>query len=443
MDYLGQDEIVLITCDDGDVIGYRTEEIQRVLDQQRDVFDGENNLKIEIPVRTFLHRNVGASAWGLAIHREARMIAISANTEKVTVIAYALAQPDEDLEEITMSSDSERVDCSGDEDSEDFPMPRRQDHTITLCARHNVPSVSFNNSGDDPSGRWLSSCSINGETLIWDLHNPDKQVRTIRLGFCASVKDPTKAPKLSPGTCACLRPSNVPHAIWSTMFLDAGTAYEDSTMQDSTAPPNQPLPYIRDISECKSKFSLKTRKHTLIPSGSVDGISAGSVASTMNISETGSAIPDDGELESFASSEYGGSEQLNHSDESDMEVDTAPENVGIGPLASDSSVSSDSEIDESSSVPAPQAPIPPSNALNAYGPWYQPPENTATIVWDDNEDDSESGDELFIPTSAQVHMAFTNAIQPARAYCEIITAFTLARQVCSSRQCQTLSSCIC
>jgi hypothetical protein len=26
----------------------------------------------------FLHRNVGASAWGLAVHREARIIAISA-----------------------------------------------------------------------------------------------------------------------------------------------------------------------------------------------------------------------------------------------------------------------------------------------------------------------------------------------------------------------------
>lgn len=443
MDYLGQDEIILITCDDGDVIGYRTEEIQRVLDKQNEVSEDENEVKIEEPVRTFLHRNVGASAWGLAIHREARMIAISANTEKVTVIAYAIAQPDDNSDNTSLSSGSEQDDCSDEEDPRDFPSPRRQDHVIVLSARHNVPSVSFNNSGDDPSGRWLSSCSIVGEALIWDLHSPAKPVRTIRLGFCASTKDPTMAPKLRPGTCACLRPSTVPHAIWSTMFLTAETAYEDSSLQDASPRQDHPLPYIKDLSDCKHRFSVR-RSSSPPTASSNEATSDNSDAHEMDISETESAISDDDWNSSSSFSESSGNEQLDQSIGSEMDADENPE--------SDQQYTDPAQLSlDAPSVDntQPPPPLPSGNAINAFGPWYQPTNQTFSIdltngasnltaalahmnqtpIVDSDNEDSDSDDDLFVSTSAQAHMAFVNAIQPARAYCEIITAFTLARQV--------------
>lgn len=443
VDYLGQDEIILITCDDGDVVGYRTEEIQRVLDKRMESSDDEDEPQIEDPVRTFLHRNVGASAWGLAIHREARMIAISANTHKVTIIAYALAQPADASDDSSSSSDIELEDCSDEEDPADFPSPRRQDHVIILPARHNVPSVSFNNSGDDPSGRWLSSCSINGETLIWDLHNPEKPVRTIRLGFCASVKDPTKAPKLSPGSCACLRPSNFPHAIWNTMFLDANTAYEDSSSQDLTLHSDRPSPYIQDVSGCKDRFSLKSRKASS-PSMAVPPDDDMSVdeSSESDMSEPESDGLNDSDAQSTSSSELADTEQLQQAEEADtassmpiesvdadqpLQTPTQPPQHTPDEPASTSVMSTDASGTHTTPVlpPPPQAF---SNAINAFGVWFQPPnQNTATIVWDD--DDSGTDDEMFIPSTAQAHMAFANAIRPTKAYCEVTTAFTLARQV--------------
>ena len=433
VDYLGQEEIILITCDDGDVVGYRTEEIQRVIDQQKEVSDDDNVFRVENSVRTFLHRNVGASAWGLAIHREARMIAISANTHKVTVIAYALAQTNETPEYSSASSDPGQEDCSDEEDPSDFPSPRRQDHVITLPARHNVPSVSFNNSGDDPSGRWLTSCSINGETLIWDLHHPDKPVRTIRLGFCASVKDPTKAPQHTPGSCACMRPSNFPHAVWNTMFLDANTAFEDASSRGSPPQSTHPLPYIQDVSRCKNRFTVRSRKipppamvvppsETMLddnssemdvyePESSDTDASDAQISSSSDLSGNG-----DTEANDVPTDAHSSNEALIHASQ-----DTADESMFDGPTPVHNSFA-DAPIASHLSPPQTVG-----NAINAFGVWFQPPQNTATIVWDD--DGSDTDDELFIPSSTQAHMAFVNAIRPTRAYCEVSTAFTLARQV--------------
>jgi hypothetical protein len=80
VNYLGNEEILLLTCDDGDVVGYRTAEIQRALERTANTLEPAN----EDDVHVFLHRNVGASAWGLAVHREARIIAI----RQVSVIQW-------------------------------------------------------------------------------------------------------------------------------------------------------------------------------------------------------------------------------------------------------------------------------------------------------------------------------------------------------------------
>ena len=424
VDYIGQVEIILVTCDDGDVIGYRTTEIQRVIDEQREASEDDAEGPIEEPVKTFLHRNVGASAWGLAIHREARMIAISANTHKVTVIAYALAQPDESSDLSSTSSDSDLEDCFDKEVSGDFPSPRRRDHTIVLPARHNVPSVSFNNSDDDPSGRWLSSCSINGETLIWDLHSPDKPARTIRVGYCASVKDPTKAPKNTPGTCACLRPSGYPHAIWSTMFLDANTAYENVSLKDLVPPPNQPLPYIRDISKDKRSFTVLPRRIFSATHTHPDESAIEEASSEMEVSDTGSVASSDSEILSTSSPDSTIMEEVQQSDDVELEAGQLYESSDES-LASGVSTGFPGHALE---AVAPVATIAP--AVNAFGPWFQPDDqNVTTMVLDDTDDESDTDDELVIPSTTHVQMTSDYLIENTRAYCEVITAFTLARQV--------------
>ncbi|KAF3003098.1 hypothetical protein E8E13_008058 [Curvularia kusanoi] len=314
------------------------------------------------------------------------MIAISANTHKVTVIAYALTQPTEAPRCLSSSSNSELEECSDEEDLSDFPSPRRQDHTIILPAHHNVPSVSFDNSGDDPSGRWLSSCSINGETLIWDLHNPGKPVRTIRLGYCASVKDPTKAPKLNPGTCACLRPSNFPHAIWSTMFLDANTAYEDVSLQHLVPPlADHPLPHIRDIGKDRFPFTVMPRKPLamIVP---LNEPLAEEASSEMDVSETDSVASDFSEAMSISSLATTSIADTQHSE--DAEVMTSP--LHGSSSASQLSVVPFESTEYTAEAIAPSQIIPGSlnqapphtlgNAVNAFGPWFQPPDQEATTI---------------------------------------------------------------
>lgn len=445
VDYLGQDEIILITCDDGDVIGYRTEEVQRVLDKRAEDPDDGQDFHVEVQVKTFLHRNVGASAWGLAIHREARMIAISANTHKVTVIAYALAQDAKSSDESSSSFNSDLDFCPEEEDTADFPSPRRQDHVITLCARHNVPAVSFNNSGDDPSGRWLSSSSINGEALVWDLHQSWEPARVLRLGFCASVKDPTKAPTLSPGDCACLRPGNFPHAVWSTLFLCTDTAYERTSAED-TALENQHLaPFFQDVSKCKERFKVSSRQSSKSAmETSLDTAMSDEDSSEMEVSESGSDDSDNSGSLYSPLSDVVGIEQANANGMGDSvgsgDVDAnelAHEAISIH--ANNGGVSTDTPhgVDNSTSdivppliPPPPPASIPdvsiPGNAINAFGVWFQPPgQNTATIVWDDS--DSEFDDSGFV--SSTTHWAFTGLSQPMRGYCEVQTTPSFQNQV--------------
>ena len=69
-------------------------------------------------------------------------------------------------------------------------------------------------------------------------------------------------------------------------------------------------------------------------------------------------------------------------------------------------------------------------AVNAFGPWFQPDDqNVTTMVLDDTDDESDTDDELIIPSTTHVQMTSDYLIENTRAYCEVITAFTLARQV--------------
>lgn len=216
VDYLGNEEVILATCDDGDVVGYRIEEVQKTLDRRSEWPPSDTKSSQGVQPKLFLHRNVGASAWGLAIHRHARMIAISANTHNVTVLAYALA----DSKEASSYGFSEDALDTADEDTPDFPSPRKRDHIITLSLTANIPAVSFDNTGKDTDGRWLFSSSIDGRSTLWDLHKPQSPARVFHMGTCSSTILEHEAPRITYGYCACLHPDRIPHGAWGAMFLD-------------------------------------------------------------------------------------------------------------------------------------------------------------------------------------------------------------------------------
>ncbi|KAI0116840.1 hypothetical protein F4814DRAFT_414137 [Daldinia grandis] len=81
----GDEEILLLAYDDGDVIGYYTRSIENeLLRRERDGRD------VEIAPNPFFHENVGKSAWGLAVHKNSRLIAVSSNAHHVCVFVFAL-----------------------------------------------------------------------------------------------------------------------------------------------------------------------------------------------------------------------------------------------------------------------------------------------------------------------------------------------------------------
>jgi len=258
VDYLGCDEILLAACDDGDVIGYRVHEIQRALEAHKSSPDcGFMATDEEDRVKFFLHRNVGASAWGLAVHRNARIIAISANTHKITVLVFALSDALPPCKECLQSPpvpESMEVTAMHFEESRSS---RKEDHMFALSADTNIPAVSFNNTGDDPTGHWLFSCSIDGKTMLWDLHKPGRPSAVFQIGWCASAHGPSSAPRQGHGWCACQDSGSVPHGIWGALPLDTHSAYEVSAKERDAMGVRMAEPCFEDVTEQKKWFSVE------------------------------------------------------------------------------------------------------------------------------------------------------------------------------------------
>ncbi|KAK8088904.1 hypothetical protein PG997_003865 [Apiospora hydei] len=83
---LGEQEILLLAYDDGDVIAYYTRALQAEVARRE--ADCEIN---DHTVRPFFHENVQRSAWGLAIHQKSRAIAVGSNAHEATVFLPALS----------------------------------------------------------------------------------------------------------------------------------------------------------------------------------------------------------------------------------------------------------------------------------------------------------------------------------------------------------------
>lgn len=189
---LGDEEMLLAACDDGDVVIYNLRSIDYALDQGVTIAtarrfgmcrdgEGRHRTNLVLPLGDDAHvpnthvvepwflTNVGASAWGLAVHESARMFAVSSNTKLIKVFAPALGN---------MHCPEAFVQCGPPilNDEGRYTMRTRTsqqrmfDLEINLEGHQaNIPNIAFCNTGFDPEGIYLVSTDIEGSTFVWDI----------------------------------------------------------------------------------------------------------------------------------------------------------------------------------------------------------------------------------------------------------------------------------
>lgn len=425
-DYLGNDEILLATCDDGDVIGYRIEEIQRVLDLAQQSSDEEEASNFGAHVRVFLHRNVGLSAWGLAVHREARIIAISANTHKITVLAFALTSQGYASHESSVSDAGLDM---------DFPSPRRRDHIITLNASHNVPAVSFNNNDEDIGGRWLFATCITGEVTLWDLHNPKMPARTLRMGWCTDAPLPTQAPPLSLGGCHCVGATGHPHATWDAMFLNPRSAHEVSSSEREWTYADAE-PFFDDAKVQKERFRSKEGDLWSAPAAFDRGISDDTSTDDESLmlegasesSEDGSdpdndAMSVDKEFSSTHDDTQCDDDPNHHPNENSHSDHEHEPQLYTGPMLPSIQLSPTNYLGTTQNSPQPVQPMYMPSAVTDLPQFPILFDEIAHLIQNANDTESDADDEsLFMPPDsdllAAIERRLGHPVQPP-AYCEI------------------------
>ena len=155
---LGEQEILLCACDDGDVVAYYTSAIAATINAVSD-YGYEESKATDSFLKPMLLRNLGKSAWGLAVHTQGRLIAASCNSHNITVFSFALKLPEFGLEEY------------GNDRLQEIILRRERDTEYRLTGhRFNIPNISFLNSDSDLEGRYLVSTDLTGVILLWDLH---------------------------------------------------------------------------------------------------------------------------------------------------------------------------------------------------------------------------------------------------------------------------------
>ncbi|KMP09541.1 hypothetical protein DIZ76_016229 [Coccidioides immitis] len=173
---LGNEEILLLSTDSGNVSAYRTERILSAIEQTKGK-ERQKPTDLGASVPCFFTDWVRQSAWGLAIHKFARLIAVSANTSEITVWAFALV--DQDVKG-HKEPESGKQSCTTDwarvispaqfEKLCRLPPQHRRSRNlrITLCGHpNNIPCVDFLNCELDPHGEWLLSTDISNRLLGW------------------------------------------------------------------------------------------------------------------------------------------------------------------------------------------------------------------------------------------------------------------------------------
>ena len=163
--FLGDLEIVLASYDNGDVVGYYVNEIfdeilrrharsaDCLLKTRRDPCQQPHAL-----VKPFFQENVCRSAWGLAIHSQSRLIAVSSNALEITVFAFA-------IKDETEQGDCLHCVCGGDVESQIRRRFRNWKIYISMGNYvKNMPNIAFI---DDEAGEAEMICAMDIYRSAW------------------------------------------------------------------------------------------------------------------------------------------------------------------------------------------------------------------------------------------------------------------------------------
>lgn len=184
--FLGSQEILLLARDSGNVEAYNIAAICEAIQKTPEGYRGERN-SLALNLRPFFRQWVRQSAWGLTIHREARMIAVSANTPSewqpadsedtsatVTIFAFAVSPESTSSNSVESHSHSdldeeEWISWSGREDT---PV-RDRNYKIVLAGwhghEHNIPNISFLSASCEADGAWILSTDVLGTMKLWQV----------------------------------------------------------------------------------------------------------------------------------------------------------------------------------------------------------------------------------------------------------------------------------
>ncbi|KAF4512565.1 hypothetical protein G6O67_001685 [Ophiocordyceps sinensis] len=202
---LGMEEALVACYDDGDVVAYMTNEIADWIVNRPcadssaipPVQNATRHVPRKVIPRPFLHENVGKSAWGLAVHKKSRLIAVSSNRCEVTVFALALAPSKKGRQEPD-TCDCCRKDCGH---VESHVRQRARSWRIVVALGRladNIPNVCF---VDDDQGSADMICAIDIRGAIWlaEIWKPFQAVTRIDPCDCSQLRNPDSWPALSRG----------------------------------------------------------------------------------------------------------------------------------------------------------------------------------------------------------------------------------------------------
>lgn len=153
---LGVEEVLVSAHDNGDVCVWYTRDLTRIA----------------------LRRNVGISAWGVALHKGKRLLAVSANSHWIYVFHLGIGNEEHRAERAkgTVFNDMEMGGSGAIHERPDEPQWSSNPAKILKGHEHNIPSISFL---DDASGNWLVGTSIDGMVIVWDIEKGEKAKETM------------------------------------------------------------------------------------------------------------------------------------------------------------------------------------------------------------------------------------------------------------------------
>lgn len=173
---LGSHEVLLVAYDDGDVIAYYTATLARYIQRVVQPWNSESFSRSKTP-KPFFKKTVGCTAWGLALHQQSRLIAVSSNLREITVFAFALKQrpntPVLTRRSIVPTPDNSPHTCCGLTACElEYELRKRdRDWRILLplgMEGHNIPTICFWSDRDGNADKIVAS-DVNNQTWILDI----------------------------------------------------------------------------------------------------------------------------------------------------------------------------------------------------------------------------------------------------------------------------------